>query len=504
MKKIQQLLIAFLFILSFHLNGFAQQSAKIDYYDDPVLPKGKKGEVVQKLLNIINSNDENKVEAFIENSFTAKFQNKIALAVQQNKFSTIFKQTGGLSFHSIRSYNPPRDHETFVILKDENFKSWRAIVINFDNKKENLIDGFRFSDAWAPLNIEKEPKITELELIKKSEELVKRICEKDIFSGAVLIAKGNQILFEETCGEASKRFHVLNKIDTKFNLGSMNKMFTATAIMQLVEKKKLNVEDHISKYIDESWLPKAITNKITIHHLLTHTSGLGSYLNADFWKGSRELFRTIDDFKPLVKGDTLAFRPGERYKYSNNGMLLLGVIIQNVTGGNYFDYIREHIYKPIGMINTDSYEMSQPVENLAIGYISVPNNNFGWTPNNEYGWENNIYKLPIKGGPAGGGFSTVRDLHKFATALVTGELVSESSLNLLWTDHSKSGYGYGFGIKKSSKGKIVGHNGGFPGLNSSLDIFLDQGYIIVVMSNYDQGASPVVRHIKNLVLRLKD
>ena len=303
-------------------------------------------------------------------------------------------------------------------------------------------------------------------------------------------------MFEEACGEASKRFHVANNLDTKFNLGSMNKMFTSVAIMQLVDNGNIKLDDPISEYVDESWLPAEITKKVTIHHLLTHTSGLGSYFNNTYWNGSRELYRTVEDFKPLVNGDTLTFEPGDRFQYSNTGMLLLGVVIQQSSDQDYFEYIRQNIYKPAAMDNSDSYDMDQPVENLAIGY--VPSNS------NEYGWENNIYKHVIKGGPAGGGFSTVRDLHKFAVALINKKLVSKSALNQLWTDHYQSGYGYGFNVETNTDGKIVGHSGGFPGLNSKLDIFLDKGYIVAVMSNYDSGASPVALKINQLISRLKN
>lgn len=346
------------------------------------------------------------------------------------------------------------------------------------------------------ISISKEEYITESELVKRVQKLMDSLCVKDVFSGTVLIAKREHILFEKACGEASKRFHVDNNIDTKFNLGSMNKMFTSTAIMQLLEKEIIKLDDPISKYVDESWLPKDMTDKITIHHLLTHTSGLGSYFNDTYQNGSRQLYRSVRDFKPLVKGDRLAFEPGDRFQYSNTGMLLLGVVIQESTDEDYFDHIKRYIYDPAGMENSNSYEMDQPVENLAIGYVP--------TKNSKYGWENNIYKHVIKGGPAGGGFSTARDLHKFAVALLNEKLVSKSSLNLLWTDHSNSRYGYGFRVVEIPNGKKVGHGGGFPGLNSNLDISLNSGYIVVVMSNYDRGANYVAIEIDKLINKKSD
>jgi len=324
---------------------------------------------------------------------------------------------------------------------------------------------------------------------------MQRLCARDVFSGTVLIAKDDNVLYSHACGEASKRFHVPNNIDTKFNLGSMNKMFTSTSIVQLEERGKLSFQDTINKYVDESWLPQEITSKVTIHHLLTHTSGLGSYFNETFSNGSRARFRTLEDFKPLVKDEKLAFEPGERFRYSNTGMFILGVVIENVTGQSYFDYIRENIYKPAGMTNSDSYEMDIPVENLAIGYYP--------DQNSPYGWKNNYYLHVIKGGPAGGGFSTVGDLHRFARALLAGKLVSKESLDVMWKDYSGEFYGYGFRLDDGPLGKVVGHSGGFPGINANLDIFVDSGYIVAVMANYDGAASPVARRIKKLLERTK-
>lgn len=196
-----------------------------------------------------------------------------------------------------------------------------------------------------------------------------------------------------------------------------------------------------------------------------------------------------------MNDEKLAFEPGKRFRYSNTGMFLLGVVIESVTGQSYFDYIRENIYKPAGMINTDCYEMDYPVENLAIGYSP--------DRNSQYGWQNNFFKHVVKGGPAGGGFSTVRDLHRFARAIQVEKLVSADSLEILWKDYLGENYGYGFRVAEGPYGKVVGHSGGFPGINGNLDIFVDKGYIVVVLSNYDRGASPVAEKISQLLARVK-
>ena len=239
---------------------------------------------------------------------------------------------------------------------------------------------------------------------------------------------------------------------------------------------------------------KETTSQITIRHLLTHTSGLGSYFNRVYAQSSRQLFRNLDDYKSLVEVEKLAFNPGERFQYSNTGMFLLGVVIEKVTGEDYFDYVRKVIYKPAGMKNSDCYDMDYPVENLAIGYSP--------DPGSQWGWQNNYYKHVIRGGPAGGGFSTVGDLHRFALALLSETYVSKDSLNEMWTDHIEANYGFGFAVVENANGKVVGHSGGFDGINSNLDIFLDSGYIVAVMSNVDMGASPLARVISARLARI--
>jgi len=488
----KNLIIAILCVFSFQAL-YGQMPGEKSYHDESVMPGGKKGERIQSLIATVNSNNPDQIRRFMNEECTEKFRNFASMEEHINVFLGFRRTTGGVDFHSIRTYVPERK-ETIVILKDRNFDSWRAFVMTFDKSEDLLIAGLNFNIARTPSNMKESP-LTEKQFLQMITDVIQRICEQDVFSGTVLIARGDELLLTHACGEASKRFHVPNNIETKLNLGSMNKMFTATAITQLVEKGLLSFEDTIDKHVDESWLPKEITSKITVHHLLTHTSGLGSYFNETYMKGSKGLYRKVNDFKPLLKGEKPAFEPGKRFRYSNTGMLLLGVVIESVTGQSYFDYIRKNIYKPAGMKNSDSYEMDYPVENLAIGY----------SPNlkSKYGWQNNLFKHVIKGGPAGGGFSTVGDLHRFACALQTGKLVSADSLKILLKDHSGEGYGYGFGIVEGPSGRVVGHSGGFSGINGNLDIYLDKGYIVAVLSNYDNGASPVAQKISQLLARVK-
>ena len=486
-------LVPLLFLFALH-PLLAQRASEVSFKDESVMPEGVTGHRIQAVIAAFNANDPDRVREFVEEHCTARFRNFVAMDQHIDVFLGLYEETGGMDFHSILTYVPERTDETVVILKDRNFGSWRAIVMRLDRGNDSLIAGLNFSTARTPSNV-REPALSEKQFLQEIEDLMEGLIEKNVFSGTFLIARGDEILRTFVGGEASRRFHVPNNIDTKFNLGSMNKMFTATAIMQLVEKGRLSLDEPIEKYMDESWLPPEVTSRITIHHLLTHTSGLGSYFNQTYMRGSRQLYRDVEDFKPLVNGELPAFEPGKRFCYSNTGMLLLGVVIEKVTGGSYFDTIRKNIYEPAGMTHSDSFEMDYPVENLAIGYSR--------DRNSPYGWQNNLYKHVIKGGPAGGGFSTVRDLHRFARAIQTGKLVSRESLDKMWQDHSEGNYGYGFSVEDGSSGKVVGHSGGFAGINSALDIYLNRGYIVAVMSNTDRGASPIAQRVGELLARVR-
>lgn len=196
----------------------------------------------------------------------------------------------------------------------------------------------------------------------------------------------------------------------------------------------------------------------------------------------------------LAKGDTLAFEPGTRWSYSNTGFLVLGKVIEVVSGQDYFEYVREHIYQPAGMVHTDAYELDRVNPNLAVGYEKE----FG--ANGSASFRNNIFRHVIRGGPAGGGYSTVEDLLRFAEALKGGTLLSAESVKLLTTPKPELGspeYGFGFGIH--DEGGIVGHSGGFPGISANLDIFPRSGYVAVVLSNYGRAASYVTERLRELV-----
>lgn len=325
--------------------------------------------------------------------------------------------------------------------------------------------------------------------------LVDRGCAAGVFSGAVLIARGPQILTQKACGEADRRHHIANTPETRFNLGSMDKMFTAVAVLQLAEAGKLALDDTLDRHLDATWLAPETAKRITIWQLLTHTSGLAPDLMNRLAKQPRDRFRTLDDFKPLVRDATPEFDPGSRFDYSNTGMLLLGAVIARVSGETYDTYVRRHIFDPAGMTATGAVSADDPVENLAVGYRRAPDSAYGWR-------ENTPISL-LRGIPAGGGYATLGDLHRFAVALQSGKLVSQASLDRLWTDPDQHNYGAGFEVNTGAIGRAVGHSGFFPGVSTRLRLYLDRGYTIIVLANTDRAAPPLVDALEGAILETR-
>ncbi len=476
------------------------QQTRGPYKDVRKLPEGAIGERITEFIDTVNANDPDKVRELIEKHFTPKFRDMAPMEEHQAVFRQMYNESDGFEFYGVRKYeNETPPDEFVVIVRNKLTQGWQAFVMTIELTPPYGIGGAYLAPSRPPSDLPPQKKLTQAEVVEQLRTYVEKLARADRFSGTVLLAKDGKVLFKGAYGLASKRFDVPNKIDTKFNLGSMNKMFTAVAISQLVQRGQLSFDDSLGKFLSTDWLPHEITDKIKIKHLLTHTSGLGSYFNDKYMESSKALFRELDDYKPLVVGSTLAFEPGTDWQYSNTGFFLLGVVIEKVTGQNYFDYMRENIYKPAGMINSDCYDMDRPVPNLAMGYSRDP------APRGPQ-WTNNLYKHVIRGGPAGGGFSTVEDLLAFDVALRSHKLLNRELTENLWTSKpelNSPDYGFGFGVGGTPTNRVVGHGGGFPGINSNLDMFLDSGYTAAVMSNYDMGAQAVEGRIKELLVLIE-
>jgi D-alanyl-D-alanine carboxypeptidase len=270
------------------------------------------------------------------------------------------------------------------------------------------------------------------------------------FSGAVLLARGDQVLVREAAGLASRETGARNKPETKFNLGSIDKAFTRLVIEQLAAAGKLALTDTVDKYVPE--YPRDKGSRITLAQLLEHRGGTGDFFGSRYDAYDHGRLRTLRDWLPLFADDPLEFEPGAGQRYSNAGYLLLGLVIEKVTGRPYHDSVRERIFTPAGMKDTGPLAIDAPSAGRATGYTTKG----GVAADNRR-------SLPWRGTSAGGGYSTVDDLRRFADALRSGTL---------------GGGGQGGGIAVA---------GGAPGINALLE--MEGDYTLVVMANLDPPAA---------------
>jgi len=263
---------------------------------------------------------------------------------------------------------------------------------------------------------------------------------RDLFSGTVLLARGGKPLFFKSYGMANKEWSVPNTNDTKYNVGSINKFFTTMALRQLHDAGKLDYDKTLRTYLPD--YPSPAADRITVKQLIEHRSGLGDFFGPDYAATPKNKIRTLADYLPLFAGKPLQFEPGAQQRYSNAGYIVLGLIIEKLSGESYYDYMREHVFKPRGMMSTDSYALDDVVPRRATGYSKG---------------HPNVYTLPARGSSAGGGYSTAEDLLRLVTSLPA----------------------QGLGIA-----------GGAPGLNAAVETAGD--WQLIVLANYDPPAAEEV------------
>jgi CubicO group peptidase (beta-lactamase class C family) len=310
--------------------------------------------------------------------------------------------------------------------------------------------------------------------------------QADQFSGAVLVARDGHTLFESAYGLADRARGVPNTPTTKFRVGSMNKMLTAVAVLQLVQAGKVNLNAPLRTYLPD-YANAEMASTVTPHHLLTHTGGTGDIFGPEFMARRSEL-RNTDDYLRLYGTRSLKFSPGTQWEYSNYGFMLLGAVIERVSGMSYDDYIVERVLRPAGMTATGAAPEDSLVAGRSVGYTRqlVPG-----------ALVSNAPTLPYRGTPAGGWYSTVGDFARFAVALREHRLLDSAHTALLLggkvaMGQSTAQYAYGFIDRVQVGRRLVGHGGGAPGMNGELSFEPNGGYVVVVLSNLDPSAATLV------------
>jgi CubicO group peptidase (beta-lactamase class C family) len=306
-----------------------------------------------------------------------------------------------------------------------------------------------------------------------TDSYVKALAPAKHFSGTIAVERDGKVLIEKSYGSAVEEWQIPNSSDTKFEIASLSKQFTAAAILQLVDAGKLNVEDLVSKYYVESppsW------GDMTIHHLLTHTSGLPEDEWENFFKGKCAPYTTAEQVKTF-RDRPLAFPPGSSWKYRNTEYYLLAYIIEKISGEPYSTYLAHNIFGPLGMTHSGFATMTAVVPKMAEGYSRDGSS----LTRREY------FDRSMETG-AGGIYTTGEDLLKWNKALDAPGILSAHSLELMFTAHPPGNYGYGWFVETAPRRKVY-HEGGDPGFAAFEARYPDQHVVIIVLANEDD--SPV-------------
>jgi CubicO group peptidase (beta-lactamase class C family) len=312
------------------------------------------------------------------------------------------------------------------------------------------------------------PALSEAALIARLTTTLDSLAGRDEFSGVVLLARAGTPVFQKAVGFADREARRPNTVETAFNLGSITKVFTATAIRQLAAQGKLNLDSTVGRYWPD-YPNAAVARQVTIRHLLEHRGGLGGNIFGVPPGGTRRDLKTLRDFLPLFAAEPLQFAPGTERAYSNAGYLVLGLLVERLSGETYYDYVRQHIYKSAGLEHTAHFRSDALPAHVALGY----------TREGGPALVRNTDLLPGIGSSAGGGYSTPQDLARFVQALREQRVPGGPPSGL-------------------------GAAGGAPGINAVLEGDLPGGYDLVVMANLDPPAAERVARLVRGWLGVQD
>jgi CubicO group peptidase (beta-lactamase class C family) len=435
----------------------------------PTLPDTPAARRLIELTALMSEASPTRVADYVNTSYVPAYAEREPLGRRIGSFME-WKARGGMDVVEITSSEPFRI-ETIV---HQPFSDERSILaVHVEGENPHRIEAVMLGRTPLPVI---EPALRDQEAADRFIEYTGRLASVDLFSGAVLIARHGKILAQKAFGLANRDFSVPNNLQTRFNVASLCKAWTGIAIGQLVEAGKVSFRDPLATYINYPDAESAAA--IRIEHLLSHTAGLGSYFTEEFYRTARHTIRTVDDYLALSKDQRPAFKAGTSWKYSNTGMVLLGKVIEIITGQTYFDYVQTNILERAGMSRSGFFELDYVNDNLAVGYGKQ------WSINGVR-MVNSIFENFVGGCPAGCGFSTVGDVFRFAEALKRGKLVSKSMVDILTSAKPElSSLDYGFGFSVHPERALYGHSGGLLGVSANLDIVEQPyGWVVVVLAN---------------------
>ena len=458
----------------------------------PAMPDTPQGKQVAAYLEAFNSGDEELLASFVRQNSTPVCPGGSDLDTRVRSAQGFYNATRGLNVLTVET---PAPAEVAIIAQLRLTEHWRQMTFIFDDSSPPRLGGIRIEPVAPPANA---PKSAVQPLDVAIDEYIGKQVAADQFSGVVLVAHADKRVFEKAYGLADRDRQVPNRLQTPFQYASVGKMFTAVAVAQLVEAGKLSLDRTVADYLPEFASKEA--GSVTLQQLLTHQSGI-----LDYFEASEEFERVQGsdnpqrDYLQVFADQPLRFEPGKRFEYSNSNFILLGAIIERVSGLSFEKYIDENVFAPAGMTSTTLDPRGRGELPPAHGYTEMGEDG-KMTP----GTRRFIDLSQGRGSAAGGGVTTVEDMLKFAEAFRKHRLLSPQATDQLLTDQVEGQrpgehYAMGFITRKSSFDRIVGHSGGFPGVDAQVDMYLASGWTVVVLANYEGVGEPVARHIESLL-----
>jgi len=310
--------------------------------------------------------------------------------------------------------------------------------------------------------------------VARMDQVVQSYVANQSFMGSVLVARGGQVILSKGYGSANLEWNIPNSPTTKFRLGSITKQFTAASILLLEERGKLSVSDSVKKYMPDA---PAAWDKITIFNLLTHTSGIPNFTSFPEYKKLEPFATTPAEVVAHFRDKPLDFAPGEKWKYSNSGYLLLGYLIEKIIGESYEKFVTENIFTPLGMKDSGYDSNSTVIAHRAAGYV-----------HDSKGFQNASFIHMSIPHAAGALYSTTEDLLKWEQGLFGGKVLSAASLEKM-TSPFKDNYAFGLGVQTTGGHKLIDHGGGIEGFNTELAYYPEDKLTVVALANVN-GPAP--------------
>ena len=440
---------------------------------DVNVPATPAGTVLSAWLEAFNSRDRARLESYL-----AKYEPDRKNAL--DNLTNFRDRTGGFTLVSIQKSEPLHLQ---AIVKEREGGNFAILELDLMDGEPPKVKTFGVHLVPRPPDQPAVPRLSFDDAVKAVDTRAAELASSDKFSGDVLIGRAGKIVFQKAYGLADRDKRIASTVNTRFRIGSMNKMFTATAILQLAGDGKLDLAAPVGKYLPD-YPNKDVATKVTIRQLLTHTGGTGDIFTPEYEQHRLET-RELADYIKLFGARAPEFDPGSKWAYSNYGFVLLGVVVQRVSGMSYYDYVRSHIFLPAGMHDTDSLPESESVPNRSVGYMRKNGT-----------WVSNVDTLPWRASSAGGGYSTVGDLFRFAEALSNGKLLKPELFSEMTSKQASApqmppsdGYGFGMMVSEEPQGKRFGHGGGAPGMNGELRVYPRTNTVVVVLANLDPPAA---------------